>query len=106
MAVGVAAIDHQPRAKARGPDLGRRATDMGRREIGATLSAAKDHVAIRIAVRGDNCSDTLLGDGEELMRMRSGAHRVDGNLDRTVGAVLESDRHRETGREFPVNLAL
>ncbi len=48
----------------------------------------------------------LLGDAQELVRMRGGLHRVDGDLDAAVGAVLEADRHREAGGQLAVDLAL
>ena len=40
------------------------------------------------------------------MRMRGGAHGVDGDLHAAVGAVLEPDRHRAGRGQLAVHLAL
>ncbi len=48
------------------------------------------------------CSVTLMN----WCGIGGGVHRVDGDLDVAVGAVLEADRHRESGGQVAMHLAL
>ena len=63
-------------------------------------------MAVRVAARGDDGGQPLLGDAEEGVRVRGGAHGVDRDLHAAVGAVLEADRHRQARGELAVHLAL
>src|ERR671931_223954 len=90
------------------------AEDAGRRfpahagivEVRTALAAAQDDVAVGIAARRDDRAEPLLGHAEEAMRMRASTDGIDGDLHVAVGAVLETDRHRETRGELAVHLTL
>src|SRR5439155_1202412 len=74
--------------------------------VGPAGAAAQDHVAVRVAPRGDDRAEALLRHAQELVRVDGGAHGVDRDLHAAVGAVLEADRHREARGELAVHLAL
>ena len=63
-------------------------------------------MAIAVAPRADDGGQALLGDAEEGVRVRGGAHGVDGDLHPAVGAVLEAHGHREPRGQLAVHLAL
>src|SRR5438445_7130996 len=60
----------------------------------------------RITAGLDDRGEALLGDAHEAVRLARGAHGVDRDLHAPVGAVLESNGHREPRRELAVHLTL
>ena len=74
--------------------------------VGRAGGAAQDEVAVGVAAGGDDRRQPLLGDGQEMVRVAGGLDGVDGDLRVAVGAVLETDRHRQPGGQLAVGLAL
>ena len=104
LAVAVARVDHQPRRRSGGAEGGERLSDAGRLVVRAALPAPQDHVAVGVAAGRDDAGEALFGDAQEAVRMGGRAHRVDRDLHPAVGAVLESDRHRQARRQLSMNL--
>ncbi len=102
-AVGVRGVDHQARCQAVLGDALAGFFHAGRIVIGR-LAATQDDVAILVAGGGDDRRMAALGHREEMMRLRRGLDRIDGDLDVAVGAILEADRARQAGRQFAVHL--
>src|SRR5688572_10110384 len=101
----MACVDHEPRRKpGLGEQLARRRDVLG--AVVRRLAAAQNDTPVGIAGRRRDGRLTLLGHGQEMMRMRRRADGVYGNLDVAVGAVLEADGAREARRELAVDLAL
>src|ERR1700735_1485183 len=63
-------------------------------------------MAVGIAHGLDNGRAAQVVDSEEIVWRRCGFDAVDGDLDVAVGAVLESDRHRQPGCQLAVHLRL
>src|SRR5438128_2656973 len=74
VAVAVARVDHEPRREARVDERGGRLLYAHRVVVGSARAAAKDDVTVGIAARGHDRAEPLLGDAEELVRVRGGAH--------------------------------
>src|SRR5262249_47272333 len=89
-AVGVRAVDHEPRGETRDGELAAGRLDASRIVIGR-LSAAQDDVAILVAGGVHDRGMSALGDRQKVVRCRCGLYRVDGYLHVAVGAVLETD---------------
>src|SRR5256885_3725150 len=106
VAVAVARIHHEARRQLRVRERGERLLHVARVVVGALLTSAQDDVAVGVAARRDDARQALLGDAEEAVVVRGGAHGVDRDLHGAVGAVLEADRHREARGELAVHLAL
>lgn len=73
-------------------------------EIGALGSPTEDDVHVLISARFDDRGDTLFGDAHEGVRIAARAHRVDGDGDAPVRAVLEADGEGHARGEFAVEL--
>ena len=80
--------------------------DVRGRVVGARGAAAEDDVAVGIAARDDGGRGAVEVDAEKGLRLAGGPDGVDGGLQGTVGAVLETERHREAGGHLPVSLRL
>ncbi len=93
-AVGVAAIDHQPRRQPGGFERLARRGDAGRIEV-RLLPAAQDDVAIAVAVGLHDRDLAVLVHRQEVVRPRRRLDRVRGDLQIAVGTVLEADRRRQ-----------
>ena len=63
-------------------------------------------MAVRVAGRGHDPGQALLGHAEEAVRVGSRLDAVDRDLNAAVGPVLEPDRHRQARGELAVDLAL
>ena len=104
-AVAVAEVDHDARGNRRlRPDL-RRGVDVGRVVV-RLFAAAQDHMAIFVPGSRHDGGMAVFGHRQKMMRRLSGADRVESDSDVAVGAVLETDRARQTGRELAVHLTL
>ena len=104
-AVGMAAIDHQGAVELRGLDLGTGRSHMGGVVV-RCLATAQDDVAVGVAARLDDRDLAIFVHRQEMVRAGGGLDRIGGDPDVAVGAVLETDRRRQAGGEFAVNLAL
>ena len=80
--------------------------DGGRIEVRPITATAENDMAIGIAAGGDDGRESIFGHREEAMGMASGADGIKRDLHTAVGAVFETDRNRQTGGQFPVDLAL
>src|SRR5262245_20320337 len=69
------------------------------------ISATQYDVAVRVAGGGRDGRATALGDGHEMMWLRSRQDSVHGDLDVTSSAILEPDRAGEAGGHFAMHLA-
>ena len=69
------------------------------------LAAAQDDVAVLVAGGVHDRRVAALGDRQEVVRRRRGLDRVDRDPDVAVGAVLEADGARQSGRELAMDLA-
>src|SRR6185312_6911712 len=105
-AVAVAAVDHQARAELGLLQGGHRAADRLGVVVGGAVGAAQDEVTVRVAARGDDGREPLLGHRQEMVGVAGGLDGVDGDLRVAVGAVLEPDRDRQPGGQLAVHLAL
>ncbi len=103
-AVGVAGVDHQLLGQAGLGEFGAGRGDARRVVVGRAPSTQHD-VRILVAGRGGDGGAAGLGDGQEMVRLAGGQHRIYRDLHIAVGAVLEPDRAGEAGRQFPVHLA-
>src|SRR5450830_361750 len=102
--VGVAAIDHDV-----GLDLGlgqRLFTDRDtdRVVVRLAVATAQYHVAIGVALGGDDGHATFLVDTQETVRAGHRLQRVDRHGQAAVGAVLEAHGRGQTRRHFAVGL--
>jgi hypothetical protein len=61
-------------------------------------------VNVLVPARLDDRGHTSLCHTHEAMRMLGRTHRVDRHTGRPIGPVLESDRERDTGSQFSVEL--
>ena len=73
--------------------------------VRAVRGAAQHQMAIGIALGFGGNHTTVKIDGQEMMFECGGEAGVRGRLDRTVGGVLEADRHRHARRELAMHLA-
>ncbi len=78
--------------------------DVGGRVVGAGGAAAKDDVAIGIAAGDDGGGGAVEVDAEEGLGLGGGLDGVDRGGDGAVGAVFETERHREAGGHLAVGL--
>lgn len=90
-AVPVRTIHHQPRRESRLAQLFRTGLDVFRGVIRSLGAPPQDDMRERVTLGLDDRAQALLGDGEEGVARGGGAHGVDGDIDGTVGAVLEPD---------------
>ena len=74
------------------------------RTVVRRLTAAQDHMAVRITLRLQQADLPGLVDADETVRHRRGAHGVDGRRQTTVGTVFKADRHRQARGHFAVRL--
>ncbi len=105
-AVGVAAIDHDPRGYL---GLGQVLFHLGhalRIVVRPTVTAAQHQVRVEVARGLDDRRVALAVDAEVPVRVGRRAHRIAGNGDTAVGAVLESDGHAQAAGHFAVDLRL
>jgi hypothetical protein len=72
--------------------------------VGSLGSPTKDHKAVFVACCAGDCGKALLGDPHEMVGMRGGEYRVNGNRHGAVSTVLEPYRERYTRGEFAVKL--
>ncbi len=105
-AVLVRRVDDDPLRQLRGRKLTQGRADRIRLVVGGAAAAAQDHVAVGVALGVEDRRHAADVDAGERVVGTRGADRVDGDLDRAVGPVLEADRHREARRELSVDLAL
>jgi len=105
-AVAVAGVHHQPARQARAGDQVQGLGHVAGLVVGAAAAAAQDHVGVRVPGRGHHRGRAVVGDAEERVPGGRGPAGVDRHLDVAVGAVLESDRHRQARGELTVDLAL
>lgn len=103
-AVGVAAIDHDHRIEAGLGQLLLGAGDADRVVVGAIVAAAQDDVHIGVAARVDDAREAVLVDAQEAVAHAGRAHRVDGDLQAAVGAVLEADGEGDAAGQLAVDL--
>ena len=80
--------------------------DVRGRIVRAGGAAAEDDVAVGIAARDDGGGGAVEVDAEKRVRLRGGLDGVDRGGDGAVGAVLETERHREAGGHLAVGLRL
>ena len=78
--------------------------DVRGRVVGAVGAAAEDDVTVGIAARDDGGGGTVEIDAEESLGGGGGLDGVDRGRDGAVGAVFETERHRETGGHLAVRL--
>jgi hypothetical protein len=99
-------IHHQPRRQPSLAQFLRTSLDVLSRVIRALGAASEDNVREGVSLGLDDGGEALLGDGEEGVACCGGAHGVDGDVDGTVGAVLEADGAGECRGEFSVDLGI
>ena len=75
-------------------------------EIGALRAAAEDDVHVLVSARLDDRGDALFRDAHERVWIAARTHRVDGDDDAPVRAILEADGEGDTRGEFAVELRL
>lgn len=105
VAVGVAAVDHDLRAYAGLLHLLAGLFDGGGVVVGGVAAAAKDDVAVAVALGDEDGGLTMFGVAEEVVRLAGGEDGFDGDLHVAGGAVFEADGAGEAGDEFAVDLA-
>ena len=74
------------------------------RAVVRLFTAAQNYVTIRVALSAQQANLTGLVDTHETVRHRRSAHRVDGGRQRAIGAVFETNRHRQARSHFAVSL--
>jgi hypothetical protein len=79
---------------------------VGGRVVRAAAAAAQDHVRVDVPARRHDRGRSGRRHAEERVPGRRGTAGVHRHLNVAVGPVLEPDRHRKTGGELPVHLAL
>ncbi len=99
----MARIDHDAGRKTRRRDRFPGGIHARRIVVGG-LPAAQDDVAIGIARGGGDGAAALFGHSQEMMGVGCGLHRIDGDPDVTVGAVLEADGAGQARGELAVYL--
>lgn len=104
--VTVAAVNHKTGTHALSRELGLSIRDAGSIVVGALLATAKNNEAIRVTDGSDNGDNTGLSDGQEVVGVLDGANSINSDIERAVGAVLESDGERQTGGKLTVDLGL
>ncbi|MNQ46614.1 hypothetical protein D3C85_604360 [compost metagenome] len=100
----MAAVDHDVRADA---GLGQFLLADGNADrvvVRLAVAAAQYHVAIGVALGGDDGHAAFLVDAEETVRAGNRLQGVDRHGQAAVGAVLEADRGGQAGRHFAVSL--
>src|SRR5690606_24593045 len=102
--IGVAGVDHDRRTQA-GLDGGIGGVFDTLGVVIGGFTAAQNDVAVLIAGGRGDSGATVLGDGEEMMRLGGREHGVERDLDVAVGAVLEADRAGKAGRRRALDLA-
>ncbi|MNZ48630.1 hypothetical protein D3C78_663780 [compost metagenome] len=100
----MAAVDHDV-----GLDLGLGQVllaegDADRVVVRLAVAAAQYHVAVRVALGGDDRHAAFLVDAEEAVRLGHRLQGVDGNGQAAVGAVLEADRRGQARSHLAVGL--
>ena len=106
LGVTVAAVNHKTGTHALSSELSLSICDAGSIVVRALLATAKDNEAIRVTDSPDNGDNTGLSDGQEVVRVLDGANSVNSDIERAVGAVLESDGEGQTGGKLTVDLGL
>ncbi|MNH26767.1 hypothetical protein D3C79_868370 [compost metagenome] len=103
-AVGVAAIDHDPRCQS---SLGQPLACVGNAGlivVRSLMAAAQNQVSVRVAQGLDNRRVALAVHAEVPVRMGGAAHGVAGNRDTTVGTILEAHGQPQAADHLTVNL--
>ncbi|MCY1413026.1 hypothetical protein D9M71_284480 [compost metagenome] len=103
-AVGVAAVDHDPRRYGR---LGQVVMNLGNvlaLVVWPAVPTPQYQVGVRVALGFDDRRVPLGIDAEVAVRVSGAAHGVAGDADAAVGAVLEAHRHIQAAGHFPVDL--
>src|SRR5438093_2273836 len=94
-AVGLAAIEHQARRDADAAEFRGSRRDALRIKVRHN-AAAQDDMAVLVADGRRDGAASALGHSHEMMRLGGGLHRLGGDAQIAVGAVLEADRAGET----------
>jgi hypothetical protein len=94
-AVAVARVDDDPLRQARRTEELDSAGDGLRVVVRPAVGATQYEVAVRVAAGVQDRGRAVVVDTGEDVRYRGSLDRVDGRGDRTVGAVLHPDRHRQ-----------
>ena len=102
----LAGVDHDLLDEAGFAELLADGGDVLGRKVGALVRAAEDDVGRVVALGLDDGRQAVLGDREEGVGRGRRPDRIDRNVDRAVGPVLEADGHREGARELAVDLRL
>ena len=97
-------IHHQPRRQPGLRQLVRTSLDVLSGIVGTLGAATKDDMCEGVTFCFDDGAQALLGDGEEGVARRGGAHGINGDVDGPVSAVLETDGAGESGGQFSVDL--
>mmetsp|Transcript_30719 Transcript_30719/g.60489 ORF Transcript_30719/g.60489 Transcript_30719/m.60489 type:complete len:306 (+) Transcript_30719:1179-2096(+) len=74
--------------------------------VRACCSSPENDVHVGVSHCMDNCGNALLGDTEKSLLCACRPAGIDGDLDVPVCAVLEPNRHRQTGCQFSMELTL
>ena len=74
--------------------------------VGAVRAATKYDVAVRVAFSGKGIRSAFVIDTEKSLWLAGRFDRIDCNSQATVGAVLKTEWHGETGGHLSVCLAL
>src|SRR5690606_843669 len=104
--VVVAAVDEHARLHAGARQRARRRFYVGAPVVRAAAASAQHEVRVRVARGADHADAPVAVDAQETVRLRRRDHRVDGDGEAAVRAVLEPDGHGEPARHFAVGLAL
>jgi hypothetical protein len=105
VAVGVAAVDHDLWLDAGFFHLLAGGLDGGGVVVGGVASAAKDDVAVAVALGDEDGGLPVLRVAEEVVGLAGGEDGFDGDLDVAGGSVFEADGTGDAGDEFAVDLA-
>ncbi len=104
VAVGMAAVDHDPDRQAGLAEHLLGATDVLGLVVGTMVAAAQHDMHVAVPGGGDDGVATVIVDTEKVVGMQGGVHGIDGDLQIAVGAVLETDGKGKTAGHFSMDL--
>ena len=102
--VGVAAVDHDGRDQFQPFHQFHRIRDVFGTVIGQMLTAAENDMAVAVAAGLEYPGAAVIDHAQERMLCPCRLDGLDGHVYRTVGGILEPDRHRKTAGQLPVRL--
>lgn len=106
LGISVTAVNHETGTHALSIELSLGISNASSIVVRTLLASTQDDEAVGVTDSADNRDDTGLGDRQEVVGVLNRANGINGNIERAVGTILESDGEGQTRGQLTVDLGL